>query len=193
MEWIHSVWANGYGYLVLLVALMIVNLLPPIPAETLIPFSATLFADQAFSMPLAIAMGTGGLVLGTLPLYYLGRVLGEQRCKTFLERHRRWLVVTPGDIDRSGRWFRRYGGVLVMFGRLVPGMRSMVSIPAGFHHMRLAPFMLWSMLGSALWASVLLSAGHWLSHALPGLTALRLLAVMLAVFGAFYVYRVIRD
>lgn len=80
MEWIHEVWANGYGYLVLLVALMIVNLLPPIPAETLIPFSAILFADRAFRMPLAIAMGTGGLVLGALPLCYLGRVLGEQRC-----------------------------------------------------------------------------------------------------------------
>lgn len=193
MEWIHAAWAGGYAYLALLLALMIVNLLPPIPAEMLIPFSATLFADHAFSMPLAIAAGTIGLVLGTLPLYYLGRRFGEERFKRFLERNRRWLAVTPADIDRSSRWFDRYGRVLVMLGRCIPGMRSMVSIPAGFHHMRFASFILWTTLGSALWASLLLLVGHWLAHALPGLTALRLLVVMLAVFAVFYVYRVIRD
>ncbi len=69
MEWIQAAWGGGYAYLALLLALMIVNLLPPIPAEVLIPFSATLFANHGFSLPLAIAMGTIGLVLGTLPLY----------------------------------------------------------------------------------------------------------------------------
>lgn len=148
MEWIYAAWADGSIYFMLLAALFIVNLLPPVPAEMLIPFSATLFADRAFNMPIAIVMGTAGLVLGTIPLYYLGRRLGEARCKRFLVRYQRWLAITPADIDRFGQWFCRYGRVLVMLGRCIPGMRSMVSIPAGFHRMRFAPFLFWTTLGS---------------------------------------------
>lgn len=193
MEWIYAAWADGSIYFMLLAALFIVNLLPPVPAEMLIPFSATLFADRAFNMPLAIVMGTAGLVLGTIPLYCLGRRLGEARCKHFLARNQRWLAITPADIDRFGQWFGRYGRVLVMLGRCIPGMRSMVSIPAGFHRMRFAPFLFWTTLGSAIWATLLLMAGHWLAHVMPGLTAMRILFGLMFVFALFYAYRVIRD
>lgn len=192
MDFLLAEWADAYSYIALLMALMVVNLLPPVPAEMVIPFSATLFDDPTLSLPMAIVMATIGLVLGTLPLYYLGRSLGEERLKAFLQRHRRWLAVTPKDIDRSGRWFRRYGAWLVLAGRLIPGMRSMVSIPAGFHCMPLPTFLLSTIIGSAAWASLLVLAGHWLSHALPGVTAARILLVLIGVFLAFYIYRVIR-
>lgn len=185
-------WPDIYSYLALLLALMVVNLLPPVPAEMVIPFSATLFDDPTLSLPIAIAMATLGLVAGTLPLYCLGRSLGEQRFKAFLDRHQRWLAVTPRDIDRSGRWFSRYGVWLVLAGRLIPGMRSVVSIPAGFHAMPLPRFLLCTTLGSAIWASILVLAGHWLSHALPGITAPIILLIFLGALLTLYIYRVIR-
>lgn len=191
MAHLHSVLAEAHLYLALLWALLIVNLLPPVPAEMVIPFSATLFAEPTFSMPMAIIAATIGLVAGTLPLYYLGRSLGETRFRHFLDRHSWWLAVTPADLDRSGRWFRRYGGALVLFGRLVPGMRSMVSIPAGFHGMRLLRFLCWTTLGSALWASLLVLAGHWLAHALPAVTSVRLEIALLSFFGMLYLHRLL--
>jgi len=184
--------ANASTYVVLLLSLMLVNLLPPIPAEIMIPFSATLFDDPTVSVGLAIVMGTIGLVLGTLPLYCLGRFMGEERCKAFLHRHRRWLAVTPRDVDRSGRWFRRYGGVLVLLGRLIPGMRSMVSLPAGFHAMPIMAFLLWTTVGSALWAALLILAGHWMAHALPSYTAACIFIAVGCLFLGFYIYRVVR-
>lgn len=192
MHFLVAGWPDVYSYLALLLALMVVNLLPPVPAEMVIPFSATLFDDPTLSLPMAIVVATLGLVLGTLPLYCLGRSLGEQRFKAFLNRHQRWLAVTPKDIDRSGRWFRRYGVWLVLAGRLIPGMRSMVSIPAGFHAMPLPRFLVWTTLGSAVWASILVLAGHWLSHAVPNITALIILLVLFGVLLALYIYRVIR-
>lgn len=189
MEWLHYALADGALYLQLLMALLIVNLLPPVPAEVIIPISASLFADRTFDTPLAIAAATTGLVLGTLPWYYLGRSYGEERFKEFL-RYRSWLAVTPKDIERSGRWFRRYGGVIVLLGRIIPGMRTLVSIPAGFHRMRLGAFLIWTVAGSALWASFLVMTGHWLSQFLPGLTTLHIFMAMLIVFGLFYIYRI---
>lgn len=190
MDFLVTEWPDIYSYLALLMALMVVNLLPPVPAEMVIPFSATLFDDPTLSLPVAIVMATIGLVLGTLPLYCLGRALGEQRFKAFLRRHQRWLAVTPRDIDRSGRWFRRYGVWLVLAGRLIPGMRSMVSIPAGFHAMPLPRFLFWTTLGSAVWASFLVIAGHWLSHAVPAVTAPIILLVFIGLLLLFYIYRV---
>lgn len=188
MEWVHSAMGNGGLYLLLFLSLMVVNLLPPIPAEAIIPMSASLFAHHAYSAPLAIIAATAGLVCGTVPWFYLGQSYGEDRFKTFL-RGRRWLAVTPADVERSGRWFRRYGGVMVLVGRFIPGMRTLVSIPAGFHHMPLLSFMAWTVLGSTLWASFLITTGGWLSKIFPGVTALGVCLVLLVVFGALYCHR----
>lgn len=188
MELLSGSLTNGHLYLLLFAALFTVNLLPPVMAETVIPFSATLFADTSFSIVAAIAAATAGLVLGTMPWYVLGRAYGEKRIKATLRR-RRWLGLTPADVDRCSRWFHRYGAGIVLLGRLVPGARSLVSIPAGFHAMRPGLFVLWTTLGCLLWATALLTAGHWLAHAMPQVTATRMLLASLAVFALLYVLR----
>ncbi|RJS94144.1 DedA family protein [Salinisphaera sp. Q1T1-3] len=180
----------GYGYLLLTMAA--VNLLPPLPAEMTIPFAAALFDHHHLRVALAITAATLGLVCGTLPLYYLGRLMGEARFKAFLRGRGRWLLITPQDIDRSGRWFRRYGVWLVMIGRLIPGMRSMISVPAGFHRMRLGRFLVFTTLGSLLWASALVLLGRWVADALLGMTALRIGLGLLAVAIGLYIVRFLR-
>lgn len=184
--------AGAEGYAILLVVMAVANLVPPLPAEATIPFAAALFDQHGLRVFGAIAAATAGLVIGTVPLYCLGRWAGEARVKRFLAGRGRWLLIRPGDIDRSGQWFRRYGGVLVVAGRLIPGMRSMISLPAGFHRMPFGWFLLFTIIGSTLWACVLVLAGHWLSHALPAVTTLRVGLVLLGVMIVFYVVRLVR-
>ncbi|WP_353250293.1 DedA family protein [Salinisphaera sp. T31B1] len=181
---------EGYAYLLGIMA--VANLIPPLPAEATIPFAAALFDDHGLRVPGAIGAAALGLVLGTLPLYYLGRLAGETRVKRFLVGRGRWLLIEPADIDRSGRWFRRYGGVLVVAGRLIPGMRSMISLPAGFHRMPFGRFLVFTVIGSTLWATALVLVGHWLAHAWLGVTSLRVGLALLCIAVVLYLVRLVR-
>lgn len=184
--------ADLQGYVYLFIAMGVANLVPPLPAEATIPFAAALFDQHGMRVPWAIAAAALGLVVGTLPFYYLGRLAGETRVKRFLAGPGRWLLIRPVDIDRSGRWFRRRGGMLVIVGRFIPGMRSMISLPAGFHRMPFGRFLLFTIIGSTLWATALVLAGRWLAHATEGVTALRVGLVFLLVMVLLYVWRLVR-
>lgn len=177
------------GYIYLLAVMAAANLMPPLPAEATIPFAAALFDQHALRVPLAIAAAAAGLVLGTLPLYFFGRVVGEARLKRFLVGRGRWLLIKPADIDRSGGLFRRYGDAMIVVGRLIPGMRSMISVPAGLHRMPFGRFLVSTAVGSTLWASVLIGVGHGLSHALHGVTSLRVGLVLLGAMIVLYLIR----
>ena len=181
--------ASLEGYIYLLAVMAAANLMPPLPAEATIPFAAALFDQHALRVPTAIAAAAAGLVLGTLPLYFLGRVVGEVRLKRFLTGPGRWLLIKPADIDRSGGLFRRYGDAMIVVGRLIPGMRSMVSVPAGLHRMPFGRFLVSTVLGSTLWASALIGVGHGLAHALHGVTSLRVGLVLLGAMIALYLIR----
>src|SRR5699024_3268515 len=100
---------------------------------------------------------TLGALLGALVLYWLGAVFGEDRA-------RRWLTVLPlveeSDFDKASDWFRRHGTPAVFFGRFIPIVRSLVSLPAGAQHMRLVPFVLLTTIGSAIWNTALVGVGY---------------------------------
>jgi membrane protein DedA with SNARE-associated domain len=107
-----------------------------------------------------IVAGTLGSTAGALLLYWAGAVLGEQRLKAFADDHGRWLTLSRADIDRAGDWFDRHGGWAVFLCRLVPGLRSLISIPAGIHRMPLPAFVLYTIAGSAAWTALLVYAGY---------------------------------
>lgn len=183
---------DAHGYMAITLVTLLVNAFPPLPAESTLPVIARILASFDSALAPAIAAATLGLVLGTLPFYLLGRLLDERRCMHFLERHGHWMALSPGDIERSSGWFKRFGPLVVLFGRLIPGMRSLVSIPAGFHRMPLLPYLLYTTLGSALWAGCLVGGGHWLMlHAALPDSADVIIAVMLLV-GVLYVVRLWR-
>jgi membrane protein DedA with SNARE-associated domain len=140
-----------------------------------------------------IVAGTLGSVLGAVPLYYLGRKIGDERLKEFADQHGRWLTFSREDLDRAQQWFDRHGGMAVLFCRLVPGIRSLISIPAGIEGMPVVPFLLFTTIGAGLWTAILASAGYWLGanfRQVEGYLDPALYGV-LAVIVVLYVWRVI--
>src|SRR4030095_15845766 len=109
-----------------------------------------------------ILAGMAGSVLGALPFYYLGRKLGEDRLKEFADNHGRWLTLSRKDIERAKRWFDRHGGAAMFFCRLVPGVRSYISIPAGIARMKILPFLAYTATGTGMWAALLGYLGYFL-------------------------------
>src|SRR5512138_1524949 len=137
------------------------NVFPPIPSELIMPLAGFAAARGELDVFLAIAAGSAGSLAGAVFWYAVGRWLGAERLKRWAGRHGRWLTLTPGDIDKACRWFNRHGGKAVFFGRLVPAVRTFVSVPAGIAVMNLGRFLAWSALGTVLWTSFLAGVG-WL-------------------------------
>lgn len=147
----------GYPGLALLVALE--TFVPPIPSELVLPASGFLVSQGRFSFWGALLSATLGSVVGSLALFLLARGLGAERVDRFVARHGRWVGVDGDDVARADGWFRRRGDWVVLVGRLVPALRSLVSIPAGLYGMPLWRFTLLTALGSLAWNAVLIFAG----------------------------------
>lgn len=135
------------------------NVFPPIPSELILPLAGFLAGQGRLSLPAAVCAATVGAVAGALVLYALGAWLGRERLRHLIGRYGRFLGVQPEDLDRTQGWFDRHGGKVVFFGRLVPIVRSLVSIPAGFARMPLPTFVAYTAVGSLLWNSLLIGVG----------------------------------
>ena len=157
-DWVVTLLENG-GYLGIFLLMLAENLFPPIPSELVMPLAGFLAAQGALSLPLTIAVGTAGSVVGALFWYWVGLRFGEERLRRLAGRHGRWLTVSPQDVDTASAWFERNGGRVVFFGRMVPAVRTLISIPAGVARMPLASFLALTAAGSALWTGALAVAG----------------------------------
>lgn len=162
-DWVQNL-MDSLGYLGILLLMIVENLFPPIPSELIMPSAGFAASRGDLNLLLVIAVGTLGSVLGTLPLYYLGRAFGEERLVQWADRYGHWLTLRGEDIRRADDWFDRYGAGAVLFGRLVPGIRSLLSLPAGMSEMPLPTFLLYSTIGSGLWAGALAGAGFLLGE-----------------------------
>ena len=153
-EWVQDLLGDG-SYGVLTALLVLENLFPPIPSEIVLPFAGALVSDGGMSYPLAIVFATLGSLIGALVLYAVGRYGG----RPLIYRYRRIFRLSEAQLDRADAWFDRRGPWIVLFGRLVPGIRSIVSIPAGASEMPLPLFLGLTVLGSAVWNAALIGAG----------------------------------
>jgi membrane protein DedA with SNARE-associated domain len=136
------------------------NLFPPIPSELIMPLAGFTVAQNKMSFVPAVLAGVIGTILGAFPWYYAGKLVGEERLKGLADKYGKWITVSSQDIDKAQRWFARYGNKAVFFGRLVPGVRTLISLPAGMSNMPLAPFVLYSTLGTTLWVMILTFLGY---------------------------------
>jgi membrane protein DedA with SNARE-associated domain len=159
--WVISI-ASSTGYFGILLLMFVENVCPPIPSEVIMPLAGYMAAQGLLSLLGIILAGMAGSVLGALPLYYAGRKLGEDRLKEFADKHGRWLTLSRKDIERAKRWFDRHGGAAIFFCRLIPGVRSLISIPAGIARMKILPFLAYTAAGTAIWAAVLAYLGYFL-------------------------------
>ncbi|HEY9641837.1 MAG TPA: DedA family protein [Coleofasciculaceae cyanobacterium] len=159
VEWITST-MQSLGYLGIGLLMFLENLFPPIPSELIMPLAGFTVAKGDMALVPAIAAGVIGTMLGAFPWYYMGKVLGEDQIKRWLDRHGKWLGISSEEINKSQRWFYRHGSKAVFFGRLVPGIRTLISLPAGFSKMPMSQFLIYSTLGTTAWVSLLTFAGY---------------------------------
>jgi len=136
------------------------NVFPPIPSELVMPLAGFISARGGMALWAVILAGTIGSVAGALLWYWIGYKLGEERLYRLVNRHGRWLTVDACDIARASDWFRRHGAWAVFLGRMVPGIRTFISVPAGIAGMSMTPFLIYSMVGSAIWTGFLAWLGH---------------------------------
>lgn len=157
-QWI-SVVIETIGYPGIIVIMVAENVFPPIPSELVMPFAGFLVAQGRFNLALTILAGTLGSVLGALLLYAIGMWAGEPLVRPFVRRHGRWFLLTEADLDRALQAFRDHGDMIVLGGRLVPILRSLISLPAGMNRMPIERFLLFTTLGSLAWTSALTVGG----------------------------------
>jgi membrane protein DedA with SNARE-associated domain len=155
---------SSMGYAGIVALMFVENIFPPIPSELIVPLAGFLVSQGQFTFLGVVIAGTLGSTLGALPLYYVGKTIEEKRLRLWLRKYGRWIAMAERDVDRANFWFDKYGGWTVFFCRLIPGIRSLISLPAGIQRMNLFPFLLWSAAGMAVWTTVLTAAGYLLRH-----------------------------
>lgn len=155
VDWLVSlmktIGAPGVG-----LAILIETIFPPIPSEVVLPLAGFAATEGHMSALAAFIWATAGSLVGAWILYWLGSSVGVQRLRSAADRI--WLVEGT-DVDRAMQWFTRFGDATILIGRVVPGIRSLVSIPAGVERMHLAKFTVLTLIGSAVWNGVLIGLG----------------------------------
>ncbi|MFM7465448.1 MAG: DedA family protein [Cyanobium sp.] len=148
------------GYCLITLGMFLENLFPPIPAELIMPLGGYLAHKGQLQIGPVILAGLLGTVLGAWFWYGIGRLVNEERLEHVLGRHGRWLGITPERLRLSRRWFNRHGAAVVFLGRLVPGVRTFISVPAGIELMPQPPFLAWTTAGSSILVVILALLGR---------------------------------
>lgn len=159
VDWITNT-MESMGYYGIVFLMFLENVFPPIPSELIMPLAGFIVTRGEMTFIGVVAAGTFGSILGALPFYYAGKWFGMERLKWWADRYGRWLTVSSEDLDRGNAWFDRFGGITVLLCRLVPGIRSLISIPAGIANMHFGIFMLYTTIGTAVWSLLLAWAGY---------------------------------
>ena len=124
------------------------------------PLGGFFVYQQKLNFYILVFWGLLGTIAGSLPWYYLGKLVNEKRLSNFLDKRGKYLGITSDDLAKSKLWFDKYGVSLVFWGRLVPGIRTLISVPAGMELMPLKKFLVWTTLGSLIWVTLLTYAGY---------------------------------
>lgn len=158
-EWVRQLIEQS-GYLGVGFLMFAETVFPPIPSEVIMSLAGLEAAKGSMTLWGVILSGTAGAMLGNTFWYLLARALGIDRFKPLIDRFGRWITMDWHEVQRAERWFTSHGAAFVFFGRLLPTVRSLVSIPAGLLDMRLKTFLIWSTLGTAGWTALLAVAGY---------------------------------
>jgi membrane protein DedA with SNARE-associated domain len=193
-DWIISL-VGRLGSTGVFALMLLENVFPPIPSELIMPLAGYQARIGEMNLWIVIVAGTLGSLAGTSFWYVLGRKVDEQRMREWIDRHGRWLTLSTDDLDRSKAWFERRGGVAVFMCRLIPALRSVISLPAGISRMPVSSFLLYSTAGTLIWTAALAYAGHLLGGAYEQVSEY-LGPISTAIIGISvlaYIWRVIRQ
>lgn len=181
------------GYLGVGFLMFLETVFPPIPSEVIMSVAGLAAAKGSLHIGAVIASGTTGAMLGNLFWYLLARAIGVERFKPIIIRWGRFLTLDWDEIERAETLFGTRGWAIVMFGRMLPTLRSLISIPAGLLHMRLSTFLLWSTIGTTGWTALIALAGWKLGKEFGEVEAYvgPLSTAVIVVIVAAYVWRLI--
>jgi membrane protein DedA with SNARE-associated domain len=152
------------GYAGLALLMLVETVFPPIPSEVIMPVAGVTASKGKLDLTLVIMSGTTGAMLGNILWYLAARALGIVRLKPLIDRYGRWLTVNWTEVERAEKWFSRNGLFFVFLGRMLPTVRTLVSVPAGLLKMRFRTFVLASTLGTVGWTTLLATAGYQLGE-----------------------------
>ena len=161
--WIQELIA-AIGYPGIVIVMAIENIFPPIPSELVLPFAGALSAKGEMNFWAAVAAGTAGSLIGAIVLYAVGYLAREAGVRSLVARYGKFLFISEKDLDRAAEWFERYGEAIIFFGRLIPLVRSIISVPAGYTRMNPVRFIIYTILGTTLWNLILAYAGRLLGE-----------------------------
>jgi membrane protein DedA with SNARE-associated domain len=164
-DWI-TTWIESLGYFGIFGLMVLEHLFPPIPSEVVMPLAGFVsHRSQNMSLVIVILAGSLGSLIGASAWYVIGRLVTHEQLMAWAERHGRWIALKPKDIKKAIIFFQNSGGSWVVgAGRIVPGVRTYVSVPAGLSHMPLLPYLVYSAIGTVLWTGALAIAGYVLGN-----------------------------
>jgi LPXTG-motif cell wall-anchored protein len=148
-----------FGYLGTFLMILLENVFPPIPSEVILTFGGFMTTNTSMTIIGIVTSATAGSVLGAIILYGIGHLLNVQRLENIVNRWGHILRIKVSDIHKANSWFNRYGYRTIFFCRMIPLVRSLISIPAGMANMKFSLFVLYTTAGTLIWNIVLVCAG----------------------------------
>lgn len=161
--WITSIMAD-FGYIGIFVLIMVENLFPPIPSEIILTFGGFMTTVTSLNVVMVIIVATLGSVVGAILLYKVASYFGKERLTKIVLKYGRILRLKESDIERAESFFLKYGSWAVFLCRMIPLIRSLISIPAGMTKMKMSKFLILTIAGSLLWNTVLIGLGAMLGE-----------------------------
>lgn len=164
--WVENI-ISTLGYPGLYLVMFLENIFPPIPSEVVLPLAGSLTLTGRFSIGLITVIGMLGSLTGAFAFYGLGKWLGEPNVRKLIDKFGKYALLSTDDLDRSLAWFDKYDDWVIFFSRMVPIVRSLISIPAGIASMNFIKFSFYTILGTALWSFILSFGGRLLGEQWP--------------------------
>lgn len=161
--WITSIMAD-FGYIGIFLLIMVENLFPPIPSEIILTFGGFMTTVSSLNVVMVIIVATLGSVVGAILLYKVASYFGKERLTKIVLKHGRILRLKESDIEHAENFFLKYGSWAVFLCRMIPLIRSLISIPAGMTQMKMSRFLVLTTAGSLLWNTVLIGLGAFLGE-----------------------------
>lgn len=157
-NWVTDI-MEQFGYIGIFLMMALENIFPPIPSEIILPFGGFLTTYTGLTVFGVIIVATTGSVIGAIILYGIGMLMDVGRMEKVVDRWGHLLRLKKSDIHKADVWFNKYGYFTVLFCRMVPLVRSLISIPAGMSKMKFWIFLLFTMIGTVIWNVVLIFIG----------------------------------
>lgn len=157
-NWITNI-MEQFGYVGILLLIALENVFPPIPSEVILTFGGFMTTYTSLTVVGVIIAATVGSVLGAVILYGIGYLINVDKLEGWVDRYGKFLRLKKEDIRRADAWFDKYGYWTVLFCRMIPLIRSLISIPAGMSKMKFGLFLLFTTIGTLIWNIILVSVG----------------------------------